>query len=177
MDFVTEWQRKSTMIFPATGRPKGVELRVDLPYTVSKLIGNVQPPISAVKNQGSGILMIQAGYMYKRITEPEELNCRNVTRIYAVSNCISKNFAYYIPFWKHNQYWFFNAPEDMDGIIDQQKIIGDFELHAKVHEDGAPGPPRRQGGDRLDNNVGRLDVAVDDSLLVGVVQGRGQVLE
>ena len=128
MDFVTEWQRKSTMIFRATGRPKGVELRVDLPYTGSKLIGNVQPPISAVKNQSSGILMIQAGYMYKRITEPEELNCRNVTRIYAVSNCISKNFAYYIPFWKHNQYWFFNAPEDMDGIIGQQKIIGEFEL-------------------------------------------------
>jgi hypothetical protein len=72
--------------------------------------------------------MIQAGYMYKRIAEPQGLNCANVTRIYAVSGCISKNFTYYIPYWKHNQYWFFNTPEDMDSIIGEQKITDEFEL-------------------------------------------------
>jgi len=72
--------------------------------------------------------MIQAGYMYKRIALPEGLNCTNVTKIYSVSHCISKDFADYIPFWKHNQYWFFNNPEDMDIIIKEQKISDEFEL-------------------------------------------------
>jgi len=72
--------------------------------------------------------MIQAGYLYKRIAEPEGLNCRNVTKIYSVSGCISNDFANYIPYWKHNQYWFFNNPEDMDNIINEQKSTEEFEL-------------------------------------------------
>jgi len=72
--------------------------------------------------------MIQAGYMYKRIALPEGLNCANVTKIYSVSHCISKDFADYIPFWKHNKYWFFNNPQDMDIIIKEQKIVDEFEL-------------------------------------------------
>lgn len=72
--------------------------------------------------------MIPAGYLYKQIAEPQGLGCRHVTKIYAVSACISKNFTDYIPYWKHNQYWFFNTPEDMDSIIDRQTIAGEFEL-------------------------------------------------
>ncbi len=76
--------------------------------------------------------MIQAGYMYKRIALAEWLNCQNVTAIYAVSNCISKDFTnyvpYYFPYWKHNKYWFFNTPEDMDAILQEQKIPNEFEL-------------------------------------------------
>ena len=72
--------------------------------------------------------MIQAGYMYKRIAKPDGLNCPNVTGIYSVGRCISDDFADYIPLWKHNQYWFFNSPADMDDIINQQKITGNFEL-------------------------------------------------
>jgi len=73
--------------------------------------------------------MIQAGYMYKRISaRPEWLNCQNVTKIYSVSNCTSKDFTNYIPYWKHNKYWFFNDPKDMDIIIDEQKITDEFEL-------------------------------------------------
>ena len=73
--------------------------------------------------------MIQAGYMYKKIvTKPEWLRCENVTKIYAVSNCASKDFTDYIPHWKHNKYWFFNDPGDMDIIIDEQKITEEFEL-------------------------------------------------
>ena len=71
--------------------------------------------------------MIPAGYMYKRIAEPDGLNCGNVTRIYSVSHCISKDFADYISYWKHNQYWFFNSPEDMDSIINQQNITDELE--------------------------------------------------
>lgn len=73
--------------------------------------------------------MIPAGYMYKRIvSSPEWMDCQNVTKIYAVSNCISKDFTNYIPYWKHNQYWFFNRPEDMDHIIRQEKISHELEL-------------------------------------------------
>ena len=73
--------------------------------------------------------MIQAGYMYKRIVaQPEWLKCKNVVQIYSVSGCTSEDFANYIPYWKHNKYWFFNQPEDMDVIIADQKIPNDFEL-------------------------------------------------
>ena len=73
--------------------------------------------------------MIPAGYMYKRIaSRPEWLNCKRVTKIYAVSICISKDFTNYIPYWKHNQYWFFNSPRDMDAILREEKISDELEL-------------------------------------------------
>jgi hypothetical protein len=72
--------------------------------------------------------MISAGYMYKRIILPDWLNCQNVTKVYAVSSCISKDFTNYIPYWKHNRYWFFNRPEDMDTLIRQENLSEEFEL-------------------------------------------------
>jgi hypothetical protein len=73
--------------------------------------------------------MIPAGYMYKQIVaQPEWLNCTNVIKIYSVSGCVSKDFADYIPYWKHNKYWFFNNLDDMDNIINEQKITNEFEL-------------------------------------------------
>jgi hypothetical protein len=73
--------------------------------------------------------MIAAGYMYKRIIAPSEgLGCTNVIKIYSVSGCMSENFTDYISYWKHNQYWFFNHPGDMDSIIAERKITGEFEL-------------------------------------------------
>jgi hypothetical protein len=73
--------------------------------------------------------MIPAGYMYKRIApRPEWLNCGNVTKIYSVSGCISKDFTNYIPYWKHNKYWFFNTPEDMDMILGEEKLSDELEL-------------------------------------------------
>jgi hypothetical protein len=76
-----------------------------------------------------GIIMIQAGYMYKKIVaRPEWLTCENVTKIYSVSHCTSEDFTNYIPYWKHNKYWFFNDPKDMDIIINEQKTADEFEL-------------------------------------------------
>ena len=73
--------------------------------------------------------MIPAGYMYKRIAARQEwLHCSTVTKIYAVSNCLSKDFTHYIPYWKHNKYWFFNRPEDMDDIIREEEISDELEL-------------------------------------------------
>ena len=80
--------------------------------------------------------MIQAGYMYKKIvTRPEWLKCQNVSKIYSVSGHASNDFTDYVPFWKHNQYWFFNAPEDMDSIVAEQKLTDEFELlFYELHE-------------------------------------------
>lgn len=73
--------------------------------------------------------MIPVGYMYKRIVNrPDGLNCQNVSGIYSVSGCISSNFADYIPYWKHNKYWFFNKPEDMDSILRELEVPNTFEL-------------------------------------------------
>ena len=103
-----------------------VDFRLDLSYTVFKFITYIgeDSPISLE----IGTTMIPAGYMYKRIVLPEWLDCKNVAKMYSVSGCFSENFADYIPYWKHNQYWFFDNPEVMDGIIHEQKFVNDFEL-------------------------------------------------
>ena len=56
--------------------------------------------------------MIPVGYMAKRVTaRPEWIQADGVTDIYSVSGCVSNDFAEYINFWKHNGYWFFDAPQ------------------------------------------------------------------
>src|SRR5262249_37431297 len=57
-------------------------------------------------------VMIPAGYTAKRASpRPEWLAAEQVVDIYSVSGCISAAFADYIPYWKHNGYWLFDAPE------------------------------------------------------------------
>src|SRR6185503_10722544 len=56
--------------------------------------------------------MIPVGYMAKRVTaRPAWLDAERVKDVYSVSGCVSKNFADYISYWKHNGYWFFDSPE------------------------------------------------------------------
>ncbi|MBI1311775.1 hypothetical protein GC176_10830 [bacterium] len=56
--------------------------------------------------------MIPIGYMAKHVAvESDRFDASHFTEIFSVSNCISKNFADYIPYWKHNGYWFFDSPE------------------------------------------------------------------
>jgi hypothetical protein len=58
--------------------------------------------------------MIPAGYLAKRVhKKPDWLQAPQVIDIYSVSDCVSEDFADYIPFWKHNGYWFFDSPEIM----------------------------------------------------------------
>ncbi|HSS96893.1 MAG TPA: hypothetical protein VLK33_07685 [Terriglobales bacterium] len=38
------------------------------------------------------------------------------------SNCQSKDFADYIPFWKHNGYWFFDSPEIIKKVAAEHSI-------------------------------------------------------
>jgi len=61
--------------------------------------------------------MIPAGYLYKRIeSKPDGLQARGVSDIYSLSGCVSKDFADYINFWKHNGYWLFDSPLAMQEI-------------------------------------------------------------
>jgi hypothetical protein len=56
--------------------------------------------------------MLPAGYMAKRVRKrPDWLAATQVIDIYSVSSCHSENFADYIPYWKHNGYWFFDSPK------------------------------------------------------------------
>jgi hypothetical protein len=56
--------------------------------------------------------MIPAGYMAKHVCRRLEwLQAPQVIDIYSVSSCVSKDFADYVKYWKHNGYWLFDSPE------------------------------------------------------------------
>jgi hypothetical protein len=65
--------------------------------------------------------MIPVGYMYKKVvSRPNWIQSDLVDDIYSVSGCISEDFCDYINYWKHNGFWFFNAPIIMEQIA--QKV-------------------------------------------------------
>lgn len=67
--------------------------------------------------------MIPAGYMAKRVSEkPDWLKTARVVDIYSVSGCVSKAFADYIKFWKHNAYWLFDSPEIIRSVAREHSI-------------------------------------------------------
>jgi hypothetical protein len=67
--------------------------------------------------------MIPAGYMLKKVvSRPAWLNAADVVDIYSLSGCFSACFADYIDHWRHNGYWLFNRPSDMDEILDKLGI-------------------------------------------------------
>jgi hypothetical protein len=67
--------------------------------------------------------MISVGYMAKRVAvRPEWLKAERVKDIYSVSGCVSKNFADFINYWKHNGYWFFNSPQVLLELAQQNSI-------------------------------------------------------
>ena len=69
------------------------------------------------------ITMVPAGYMAKVIEKrPDWLKVPGVKSIYSVSGCISKNFADYTNFWKHNKYWFFDSAEVIKKVSKENNI-------------------------------------------------------
>ncbi len=68
-------------------------------------------------------MLLPAGYMAKRVVrKPDWLKISGIEDIYSVSGCISKNFADYINFWKHNGHWLFDSPEVIEQIVREQSI-------------------------------------------------------
>lgn len=63
------------------------------------------------------------GYLYKQIvTRPDWLNANQVVDIYSLSGCVSKDFADYVNFWKHNGYWLFNSPSTIESLAAEHSI-------------------------------------------------------
>lgn len=67
--------------------------------------------------------MIPVGYIANRISPcPEWLHAEQVEDIYSVSGCVSVEFADYIDYWRHNGYWFFDAPEIIRQLAQEKAI-------------------------------------------------------
>jgi len=67
--------------------------------------------------------MIPVGYMAKIIEKkPDWLKADQVKDIYSVSSCTSQDFTDYINYWKHNGYWLFNSPEDIEALARENNI-------------------------------------------------------
>jgi len=67
--------------------------------------------------------MIPLGYMLKKVVPPPKwMNAPNVDLVYSVSGCVSENFASYIPFWKHNGWWFFDDPSILQKVATENGI-------------------------------------------------------
>lgn len=61
--------------------------------------------------------------MYKPVAKkPEWLQAENVIDLYSVAGWTSPDFAEFIPFWRHNGYWFFNSPQEIESIAKDHSI-------------------------------------------------------
>jgi hypothetical protein len=87
--------------------------------------------------------VIPVGYMAKSVYKKTDwLKKAQVVDIYSVSGCISENFADYIPFWKHNGYWFFDSSEIIKSIAVENSIPVEgtslfyYEVYEQQFDDG-----------------------------------------
>lgn len=81
--------------------------------------------------------MIPVGYMAKRVVvRPQWIKAERVSDIFSVSDCVSKNFADYINYWKHNGYWFFDSPRIIQQLAQQNAIdlTGTKLFYYEVHD-------------------------------------------
>ena len=86
--------------------------------------------------------MIAAGYMAKVVTpKPDWIKSGTAVRICSVSNCVSDDFCDYINHWKHNGYWFFNSPQDIQAVAEsdptaaKERELFYYELYEQQFDD------------------------------------------
>ena len=91
--------------------------------------------------------MRSIGYMYKRVApRPEWLNASEVDDIYSLSGCISRDFADYINYWKHNGFWLFDSPSIIEtlavehAISLKDSILFYYEAHEQEYDGKAWSP-------------------------------------
>jgi hypothetical protein len=84
--------------------------------------------------------MIPVGYMAKRVAKPPGWgDPPNIVDVYSVSNCVNDDFADFVNYWKHNGYWFFDRPEIISDLAEDNNIdLGGtklffYELYEQVH--------------------------------------------
>ena len=86
--------------------------------------------------------MIPAGYLAKTISDRRDWpKAEGVADIYSVSGCISRPFADYVQFWKHNGYWFFDSPDVIEALACDNGIdlsashLFYYEVHDKQYDE------------------------------------------
>ena len=75
--------------------------------------------------------------MAKRVVvRPDWIKAEGVADIYSISGCVSKDFADYINYWKHNGYWFFDSPQTIQQLAQQNAIdlTGTTLFYYEVHD-------------------------------------------
>lgn len=67
---------------------------------------------------------------------PEWLGGAAVDDIFSVSSCVSNDFCDYIPFWKHNGYWFFDTPDAVRQVaaLACVELAGSTLCYYEAHE-------------------------------------------
>jgi hypothetical protein len=81
--------------------------------------------------------MVPVGYMAKRIcTKPEFLKAPSVVDVCSVSSHVNDDFADFIGFWKHNRFWFFDSPEIIQKLAQENSIDlhGTSLFYYEAHE-------------------------------------------
>jgi hypothetical protein len=75
--------------------------------------------------------MIPLGYMLVKVAPPPEwMRSPNVELVYSACGCcVSRFFLDYIPLWKHNGWWFFDAPSTLHEIVSDKNLnLSEFTL-------------------------------------------------
>lgn len=74
--------------------------------------------------------------MAKRVQKPVGFHMDQLLDIYSVSGCINEDFADYIAFWKHNNYWLFDSPEIIRATAQENSIVlaGTSLFFYEVHD-------------------------------------------
>src|SRR5262245_10021789 len=77
------------------------------------------------------------GYLYKRVWScPASFGVQHVTDVYALSACLSEDFADYIGFCRHNGYWLFDSPSVIQALAAERSIplAGSTLFYYEAHE-------------------------------------------
>ena len=87
--------------------------------------------------------MIPLGYLLKNVASPapEWMKAPKLFEIHSLSNCVSSDFADYIPLWKHNGWWLFDTPKAVQdaaaslGIAADQLSLFYYEAYDHQYDD------------------------------------------
>src|SRR5437763_10673108 len=89
--------------------------------------------------------LIPLGYMLKDVASPPPgwMKAPAVIAVHSVSNCVSSDFADYIPLWKHNGWWLFDTPAAVRdaavslGIVSDRLVLFYYEAFNEQYNDEA----------------------------------------
>lgn len=90
--------------------------------------------------------MIPLGYMAKRIPKerPDWLQAPEVVDVYSVSDCVNDSLVEYSNDWKHNGFWMFDSPADIQtaAVANEIDLHGSMLFFYEAYESEFDGPDR-----------------------------------